>query len=269
MTEQELKSLISNKENENLEYKEARTTYSLIGEPGKLECIYAYCVGIGNSGGGHIILGINNDGIVVGSNAIPDVITAKEILFDKLGVVINIEIHIIDSKRIVVFHIPNRPVGTFFDFYKRPLYRIGQRLVDMPQDRQREILFEKKPDWSAQISVGATINDISDEAIIIAKDRMKKRYPNEDVSTWDKRKVLEKSKLLKFGNITNAAIILLGKPESRDFLQPSVAEITWILKDKDNNELDYEHFYPPFILAIDKVFAKIRNLKYRYITPPK
>lgn len=30
-------------------------------------------------------------------------------------------------------------------------------------------------------------------------------------------------------------------------------------------EKDYHHFGPPLILAVDQIFAKIRNLKYRYL----
>jgi len=57
----------------------------------------------------------------------------------------------------------------------------------------------------------------------------------------------------------------LGKPESEHFINPATARITWILKDKDNVEKDYEHFFCPFINVTEKVGAKIRNLKYRYI----
>lgn len=41
--------------------------------------------------------------------------------------------------------------------------------------------------------------------------------------------------------------------------------ISWILKDEHNIEKDYEHFGPPFLLNIDAVYSKIRNLKYRYL----
>ena len=58
----------------------------------------------------------------------------------------------------------------------------------------------------------------------------------------------------------------MGKEESDYLLNPSVARITWILKDENNIELDYEHFGTPFILNVDKLFNKIRNLKYRYMT---
>jgi len=56
---------------------------------------------------------------------------------------------------------------------------------------------------------------------------------------------------------------LLGKPESATLLSPAVAKISWILKDAQNRELDYEHFGPPFILNVDKVLNRIRNLTLR------
>ena len=38
-----------------------------------------------------------------------------------------------------------------------------------------------------------------------------------------------------------------------------------MLKDEHGVEKDYQHFGPPFILAVDQVFAKVRNLTYRYL----
>ena len=42
-----------------------------------------------------------------------------------------------------------------------------------------------------------------------------------------------------------------------------MAKISWILKDADNRELDYEHFGPPFLLAGDRLQNRIRNLNVR------
>lgn len=46
-------------------------------------------------------------------------------------------------------------------------------------------------------------------------------------------------------------------------LSPAVAKISWVLKDADNHELDYEHFGPPFILAGDRLLKRLRNLMVR------
>ena len=56
---------------------------------------------------------------------------------------------------------------------------------------------------------------------------------------------------------------MLGKPESAHWLNPSIAKITWQLMDNDNINIDYQHFEMPLLLAIDKVFAKIRNITLR------
>ena len=57
----------------------------------------------------------------------------------------------------------------------------------------------------------------------------------------------------------------MGRYESTYFLSPAQAHITWILKGVDGIEKDYEHFSPPFLLALDEVYNKIRNLNYRYM----
>jgi ATP-dependent DNA helicase RecG len=46
-------------------------------------------------------------------------------------------------------------------------------------------------------------------------------------------------------------------------LAPGVARISWLLKNERNEDLDYEHFGPPFLLSVDKVLARIRNLTVR------
>ncbi|QVE20485.1 hypothetical protein KGI96_09110 [Phocoenobacter atlanticus subsp. cyclopteri] len=57
----------------------------------------------------------------------------------------------------------------------------------------------------------------------------------------------------------------MGKPESTHFITPSNLTISWILKDRDNIEKDYQHFTCPFITQVNNVRNKIRNLTYRYI----
>ena len=55
----------------------------------------------------------------------------------------------------------------------------------------------------------------------------------------------------------------MGSRNPHRFWNPAVARISWILKDDKNQEQDYEHFEPPFILSVDKVLSKNRNLILR------
>jgi ATP-dependent DNA helicase RecG len=57
----------------------------------------------------------------------------------------------------------------------------------------------------------------------------------------------------------------LGREEAEHFMLPAEAKIRWLLKDHLGNDRDYDLFGMPLLLAVDKVYAKIRNLKYRYI----
>ena len=86
-----------------------------------------------------------------------------------------------------------------------------------------------------------------------------------EVDRWDDLTFLNKAKVCINGRITRTAIILLGRNEAEHYLSPGIARITWVLKDEKGIEIDYEHFGPPLILAVDQVFSKVRNLTYRYL----
>jgi len=55
----------------------------------------------------------------------------------------------------------------------------------------------------------------------------------------------------------------LGKSESEHFISPAAAKLSWILKDTKGIEKDYLIVSCPFILAVDKIYAKVRNVTYR------
>ncbi len=173
------------------------------------------------------------------------------------------------DKRIVIFEIDrarSRPVK----FRSRAYVRIGeckQPLETCPELERKLWMCDPNEDFSAQICEGATVSDLLPASIEKARQEYKIKNPRlaEMVDGWDDITFLNKAKFCVRGKITKTAIILLGRPESEHYLSPSIAKISWILKDKDGIELDYEHFGPPCILNVEKVFAKIRNLKYRYL----
>ena len=74
---------------------------------------------------------------------------------------------------------------------------------------------------------------------------------------------LSSSNMMRDGQLTRAAILLLGKPTSLDKIYPTVAQITWTLENEESIVEDYEHFSIPFLLTVDKVLAKIRNKTMR------
>lgn len=181
-----------------------------------------------------------------------------------------IEIHelFFSKGRVIMFQIPAAPNGVPVAWKGHYFGRNGESLVPLNLQKIEFIRSQaKNKDWSAEICDGATINDLDSEAIAKARHEYKRKHPKfaEDVDIWDDITFLNKAKVTIQGKITRTAIILLGKPESEHFLSPSIAKMSWILKDENNIEKDYEHFGPPFILNTDRLFKKIRNLKYRYM----
>ena len=124
------------------------------------------------------------------------------------------------------------------------------------------------PDWSAEICDGATIADLDPEAIAFARAKSKKKHQDlaEEIDEWDDATFLNKAKVCRDGKITKTAILLLGKGEAGHYLLPAIARITWVLRNDAEIEIDNAHFDQPLILAVDKVFEKIRNLTIRHIS---
>ena len=178
----------------------------------------------------------------------------------------------IEGKRILLFQIPAAPNGIPIAWKGHFYGRHGESLVALDMNKYDEIRRQTiVEDWSSIIIPEATIEDLDKAAIVKARIEFKKRNPkyNEEVDEWSDAMFLNKAKLTKGGKITNATIVLLGKEESEHFINPAVAKIRWNLKTLDNQDKDFEIFSIPFLLAVEEVFKKIRNLKLRYILDEK
>ncbi len=258
-------------ENEIVEFKEAKTQF----DKDKLGQYFSALANEANLNGqneGYLVMGVKNDKSIVGTTINEDQIndykaemvrhTSPRINFHTVYPVIK------DNKKVLLFVIPAAPKGQPISWKGHYYGRDGESLGALNQyefDRIRSQIASQ--DWSAQLIKTATIEDLSKEAIDFAKIQYKEKHPKlkEEIDSWSDETFLDKAKVTSKGKITNAAILLLGKPESEHFINPATARISWILKDKDNIEKDYEHFYNPFITAVEQLSSKIRNLKYRYI----
>lgn len=101
----------------------------------------------------------------------------------------------------------------------------------------------------------------------IVGSRYRSKFPEKstEADSWDTVTFLNKAKLTIKGRITRTTIILLGKEESEHFLSPAESKIRWLLKDSHGNDRDYLIVGCPLLLAVDKIYLKIRNSKYRYL----
>lgn len=169
--------------------------------------------------------------------------------------------------RVVMLQIPAAPPGIPVSFEGHYYGRDGEELSPLNLEEIERIRRQSTiNDWSA-VTCPATVGQLDEAAVAKAKYNYKIKNPRiaGEVESWDTPTFLTKTKLLVNGLLTHTAILLLGKPEAVAHLSPVQPQISWVLYNKDKVERDYQHFEPPYILAVDEVFAKIRNLKYRYM----
>ena len=181
-----------------------------------------------------------------------------------------IEIHELSlpEGRVIMFQIPAAPKGFPIAFDGHYYGRDSEELVPLNLEEIERIRAQATTiDWSAAIIPNATLDDLDEEAIRVARVNFKSKFPEkaEEVDAWNDITFLNKAKITIKGKITRTAIILLGKEESDHFINPAEAKIRWLLKDSKGNDKDYMIVGCPILLAVDKVYLKIRNLKYRYI----
>lgn len=175
-----------------------------------------------------------------------------------------------EGKRVIMFEIAPAPHGIPVAYKGHYYGREGDSLVGLNIQKIERIRSQRlHKDWSAEIVADATVDDLDPEAIARARElyMMAHSDKTEEIGQWDDITFLNKAKITVKGKITNTAIVLLGKEESEYLISPAVAKIKWILKDARNVERDYMIAPCPFVLAVNRIYDKIRNLKYRYINP--
>lgn len=221
------------------------------------------------------IMGVANDGTIVGTNYRKDSSSLDSIKHEIAQQVSNnltfqsvTEIHPEAGRRVLLFEIPVALAGIPTSWKGHYFGRDGGSLValnlkEIEKIRGQAIL----TDWSAEICETATIDDLDFDALKKARLEFTKKNGHlaGEVEQWDNVAFLNKVKLARNDRITRTAIILLGRAESEVHLSPSVAAISWILKDDQGMEMDYAHFGPPWILNGEKAYGKIRNLRYRHM----
>lgn len=170
--------------------------------------------------------------------------------------------------RVVMFQIPpalrGMPTAWKGHFYGRDGESLGPlNLHEIERIRAQAI----REDWSERIVKEATLADLDPQAVRFARAQYLEKHPwqAEDMRGWDDLTFLNKAKVCLGGQITNAALLLLGRDEAAHFLSPAAAWITWVLRDEHGNARDYQHFGAPFILASGQVREKIRNLRVRHL----
>ena len=266
-------SLITHVEDEVIEYKTAEIQYDK-DKLGKYFSALSNEANIRDIDFAWIILGVNNSRQVIGTQFLLDD-TKRQLIKHDIAAnttggltfrdIVPIEV---EGKRVLLFKIPAAPRNIVTKWKGIAYGRDGESLVPLSQDKYDEIRNQRPfDDWSAHVIEDATIKDDLDElALAKARIMFKKVYdsiPPEMVDSWSQKEFLKHSGMLNNGELTRGALLLLGKPEVSYKLSPAVPQITWTLVNDEGRKINYQHFTIPYILTVDEVLGKIRNLTMR------
>ena len=270
-----LEKLISDWESETVEFKQASNDFDT-GKIGRYLSALSNEANLGGNDAAWLVFGVDDKTrSVVGTNYRTETDRLNSL---KLQMTSGSEpsmtfrsIRVVDhrSDRVVMFEIPAAPPGMPISWGGHYYARSGESTVPLSLDKLDAIRNQAVlRDWTAQVVEDADVDDLSDEALAVARDAFAQKNSTridwETVNSWSDERFLAHAGLLTKRGLNRAAILLLGKPESAYLLSPHTAEITWRLAEE---ERAYEHFTIPFILATSEAYGRIRNYKMRLLPP--
>jgi len=207
MTTADLKQLLLHSENEHIEFKSAREQYDE-------KKLMRYCVALSNEKGGKLLLGVNDDRVIVGTNAFRDIGATKSKILKKLNIRVDIHELLEEEGRVLIFDIPSRPIGTPLNHEGTYLMRSGEELVPMTPEQLQKIFAEGKPDFELQVAMSAIDSDKVVTLLDVQSyfDMMQMPLPETREAILD-RFVREKliTKHTAGYNITNLGAVLFAK----------------------------------------------------------
>jgi ATP-dependent DNA helicase RecG len=257
------------RENESVEWKAASSLKSFVsGKAG--EDLLSYVSAFANVNGGHVVMGAQDQTLSISGIQRFEDYTAESLPPRLLGNLTNMpsmglrveELVATDTLATVwVLHIPKHEPRKPVYAHKKAWQRYGDTLAELHADRLNAILSEplKGDDWSAQVVEAATLDDLDPDALKMARRKFADKHQMQRWSTeiphWSDAEFLDKARISRNGQLTNAAMLLLGRSDRQYLLSPHPAEISWKLPE----ERVVEHFGPPFLLTTTEVLRRIRN----------
>lgn len=268
-------AMVKSFENEVVEFKEANNSFSFK-DIGKYFSALGNEANIREKSEAWLIFGITDSGVFKGTDyrqcgnlqALKKEITNGT---NEKMTFLDIYELTMEKCRIIAFQIPPAMPGIPITWNGAAYAREHESLVPLPMNKLDLIRSQVGMDWSKKIVDEATLDDLDPEAIAYARKMFSQRQEDrkqakEILSGLSDMDVLNKAGICFKGKITRTALLLLGRKESAFYFDGFTPRITWTLYNADGTVKAYEHFDIPFLLAVDKVYAKIRNEKYRYIT---
>ena len=243
-------------ETEHLEFKAAENQFDF-------EKLLHYCCALTNEGGDSLILGVTNQlpRQVVGTKAFPNLEPIKRDLYQRLRFRVQIEKLRHAAGRVLVFQIPSRPMGQPLRVDRIYWMRAGESLTEMSEDRLRAAFAEGQPDFSAEICAGAGLGDLAPEALEDFRRRWMAKSGNRKLAQVPAAQLLADAELSLDGQLTYAALILLGRrPALTRWLASAEVIFEYRSSEGSISHQQREEFREGLFLQYDKLWSLL-NLR--------
>ena len=228
-------------------------------------CILGYVIALCNEGGGRLVIGMHDNypHRVTGTRQAQDAIGQLEsdIYRDTTIRPEIYELYDEENRRVLVIEVPSRPIGKVFKFEDVPLMRVGEELKPMSDAMYLKILQESEPDFSEKICEGLSLEDLDEEAIRVIKQGYAQRWNKPEFVSTPTLQVLRDFALMnKDGQLTNAALILLGKSEAiRKHLYCNRVTVEYRLYHSMIEYTARQEFQESLVLMVDSVWNYINQ----------
>ena len=251
----ELQTWMNAREDEHLEFKEAKTNFNF-------ETLVKYCVALANEGGGRMILGVTDKlpRAVVGSRAFPNLERTKAGLIERLQLRVDVAEIQHPNGRVLVFQIPTRPIGVPIQHKGAYWMRGGEDLIPMTPDQLQRIFAEASPDFSSEICTPARLDDLDLTAVDVLRQLWQRKSPDQDIASRPVEQLLADAELIVDGEVTYAALILLG---TRKALGKYLAQAELIFEYRSDEvpgpAAERHEFRQGFLPVLDEIWRLINQ----------
>ena len=174
------------------------------------------------------------------------------------------------GSRVLMFEVPPAPRGMPVAWKGHHYGRVGESLTALGTKYEIIRAQSEALDWTGQCVDGDSLS-LDEAALTQGLSLYAKKHPRRapELVQWSGERFLGELGLMRNGSLTRAAVLLFGGASSGALLQHVSPRLTWKLVDSAGAELDYQHFKPPFVLAIDELVNKVRQRVHTVrILPP-
>lgn len=222
-------------------------------------------VAFANARGGTVYMGVEDDGTVTGCNRY-DTQKIMESIYDRTRPALFTEIEVIRYEGKDVLAITAERDGTTYATSDgRCLKRLGKNSKPYyPDEMSNKYASIQSPDFSGQILMDSTVEDINVLEIYNLKEKLKMRDPKSSLPELEDMSFLRDLGLIKededIYRLTVAGLLFVGKETAINRLLPQ-AEVIYLHYSADNME-EYDSrldLKQPIISVIDRLTEKIQN----------